>query len=208
MFANPRSKIFLTAMLVMILACLVVTQVFGMGITEPSPRTADENEEYDMSVAPCGEIAKGPTTVTYTAGANITVKWEIEEDQANGGGVVNFFLMDSDNDKDPVPLGEIVIESDQYETNFTLPEGVTCDNCTLQWVFTPAAEEDEEMSLYQCADIEIRQKNPSTGGGGGNGNGNGDGDGDGDLDSGADTLYSLAPWALAAVGAFVINILA
>lgn len=211
MFANQRSKIFLTVMLVMIAACLAVTQVFGMGITEPSPRIHGENgENDDMGTGPCGEAAKGPTTVTYTAGDSITVKWDIDEEHTSGK--VSFFLMDSDTDEEPYPLADIDIESDEYEANLTLPDDVTCDNCTLQWVFTPAVEEgDEEMSLYQCADIEITQKDPSTGGGGGgggsgDGNGNGGGGG-GTVDSGADTLYSLAPWALAALGAFVINIL-
>lgn len=211
MFANQRSKIFLTVMLVMIAACLAVTQVCGMGITEPSPRINGEGgDDNDMGTGPCGEAAKGPTTVTYTAGDSITVKWDIDDEYTSGGGTVSFFLMDSDTDEEPHLLADIEIESDEYEANLTLPDNVTCDNCTLQWVFIPAVEEgEEEMPLYQCADIEITQKDPSTGGGGGGGDGDGNGGGGGGtVDSGADTLYSLAPWALAAVGAFVINILA
>lgn len=213
---RPPSSLAASPLLLLLLALLVLLiqslahcggGVLGHGeLTDPLPRTTGDNHVVDEP--PCGPVSKGSSVAEYDEGSEITVSWRV--DILHEGSEASFYLLDTNADNpdtvytlaENVPFDKVT----DYETVLRLPEGVVCSNCTLQWVFRSVAE---EVTIFNCADIDIVRRRQQGGGGGGNtddddddddsggSGGGGDSDGEGSSSAGGSLHVSAAPVALA-----------
>ncbi|RYG63796.1 hypothetical protein EON77_20525, partial [bacterium] len=180
-------------------------------LTDPKPRTPDDAIKTN---APCGAVARTEPSRAYTEGAEVEIAWDETIDHA--GCFVLTLLDDKETPyvvmKTIVDEGGTVIPSREtgtpYTTKLTLPEGVTCDKCTIQLrqVMSGTATCDPSTfgasTYFSCADVRISSADggapppfdgppvasdagtdaPSGGGTGGGGTG-------GDVDAGTSTEH-------------------
>jgi|GEM_PF-2128252 len=128
-------------------------------LVSPPPRS---NNDGLKSPPPCGGIvAKTPTVLNM--GSEIQVKWT---ETINHPGQFDFSLL-TDNDTIKTPLTSYVKKVSENNTNvphaylatIKLPEGVQCENCTLQMIQVMSENPKMPSYYYSCADIKIMDPN-------------------------------------------------
>lgn len=110
-------------------------------------------------VAPCGGIEKGRSHLLSQPGSFNPISWKIVVPSPGKCTVKVMFgsefseqhiLIPTDNSTDSLgsfPCGD---SEGSYSKIFKFPDGVSCDSCTLQWVW-----ESSLTTYYMCSDIEI-----------------------------------------------------
>ena len=130
-------------------------------LMSPKPR----NNSDALKTGPCGGVARTAAPTTYSVGSTVTVNWEetighqgcfqIALSEANDQ---NFTLLKQIND--PAGGGP----STKYTDTVKLPDGVTCNDCTLvlrqlmQGAPCPNNANPAQAAqgtYYSCADIKI-----------------------------------------------------
>jgi hypothetical protein len=123
---------------------------------QPLPR---DSMKYLTITPPCGGTAKGRAHVLSEPGSLNPVSWQIVTPAAGLCSVrlllgtdfaPEHTLVPSDNSTDDMgwfPCGDA---AGLFTKDFQFPEGLTCDSCTLQWVW-----QNKVATYYQCVDLEI-----------------------------------------------------
>ena len=125
-------------------------------LIEPLPR---ENMNYLTISPPCGGVGKGRSHFLSEPNSLNPVTWKIVTPSSGkcslrlsyGTDFSTYHtLTPTDNSTDS--MGWFVCgEKEGIESKiFKFPEGITCDSCTLQWIW-----ENKVATYYQCSDIEI-----------------------------------------------------
>jgi hypothetical protein len=136
-------------------------------LLNPAPRT--NNDDLTKS-PPCGAntLVKGAPVAQFDAGATIRVGWRetvghtgcYQLRLSSTGNDQNFTLITQVNDPAGPPMGQTM----DFDASIKLPDGVTCQNCTLQLLQLMngapcSANQDPATSAqgvyYSCADIRI-----------------------------------------------------
>jgi len=130
----------------------------------PPPRDVGVAGNDAHKTGPCGGVARTNKCTQYDAGATIPVKW-METVSHDGcfqlalsqSGDTNFTVLKQIND----PAGGAGMV---YPDTLKLPDGVTCENCTLvvrqlmigkACTTTPFQNDVDASTYYSCADIRI-----------------------------------------------------
>jgi MYXO-CTERM domain-containing protein len=128
-------------------------------LTSPKPR----NNSDALKSAPCGGVARTATATTYSVGSTITVNWE---ETIGHQGCFQIALSEA-NDQNFTLLKQIPDPAggnQTYTDTVKLPDGVTCDACTLvmrQLMQGGPCPDNADPALaaqgtyYSCADIKI-----------------------------------------------------
>lgn len=141
-------------------------------LTTPAPRV-NTTAGTQNKVEPCGALAngtaapKGQPVAQFAAGATVQVSWTEDIDHR---GCYQVRLSRSGNDNDFQILQQVddpdnPANGATFNANVKLPDGVTCQNCTLQLLqlmngANPCAPDAAPASAtqgvyYSCADIRI-----------------------------------------------------
>ncbi|ORX92142.1 hypothetical protein K493DRAFT_338970 [Basidiobolus meristosporus CBS 931.73] len=99
---------------------------------------------------PCGGNPPGPTTARYSSGEMITIGWEIGA--AHRGPCQIDLATHLDSNFDTLASWDCADVSGEFQTSVQLPEGVTCEQCALRFLWY--AELTGE-TYVNCADISI-----------------------------------------------------
>lgn len=179
--------------------CAVVTTLVISGdafaharLRTPTPRTNDDNLKDGVGGAPCGGKPRTGTPARYTMGQTITVQWE---ETINHAGCFIIKLSPA-NDQNFTMLANPPHSAAggvprQYSAQVKLPDGMTCNACTLQLIQVmnntvpcPVVNIPAGDSYYSCADVQIVAPPPPDAGTGGSGGGSAGGAGGGSGGSG------------------------
>ncbi len=174
--------------------CAVVTTLVISGeafaharLRTPTPRTNDDNLKDGVGGAPCGGKPRTGTPARYTMGQTITVQWE---ETINHAGCFIIKLSPA-NDQNFTMLANPPHSTTggvprQYSAQVKLPDGMTCNACTLQLIQVmnntvpcPVVNIPAGDSYYSCADVQIVAPPPPDAGTGGSGGGSAGGAGGG-----------------------------
>lgn len=136
-------------------------------LIDPVPRNTQDGYKEPLAVANCG-VARNvnqPVT-TLTAGSTITVYFE---ETINHSGCFIVDLSAGGNDQNwmelaVVPHNTATTTPREYQTDVTLPAGVTCQGCTLRLrqlmvpnAGCPPANVPSGATYYSCANIVLEE---------------------------------------------------
>lgn len=152
---NQRSLIF---GLILLLLVLMSHASFGHTILDPNGNIPGRTNVVQKT-GPCGGVARTGVNKMLTAGSMVRVDWletiqhpgrfEIYFSQANDA---NFQLLatvpDNQNGSNDLPHA--------FNTMVKLPDGVTCDNCTLQVIQVMTENPAAPTYYYACGDISVQ----------------------------------------------------
>ena len=131
-------------------------------LVQPLPR---EGMSYLTVSPPCGGIPKGRAHLLSEPGSLNPVAWKIVTPSAGtcslqlsyGTDFASYHtLIPTDNSTDSTGWFPCGAEEGLQSKIFAFPPGVTCDMCTLQWIW-----KNKVATYYQCIDIEITGGNDS-----------------------------------------------
>lgn len=133
-------------------------------MTSPTPRNDRDDLKPPAHPAPCGGVARTNTFIGYQAGATIAVTFK---ETVSHAGCFQIAFSRS-NDSNFEVLAQMVDPAggagQSYTMNVKLPDGVTCEACTLQlrqqMSGTPQcpanpAEPPIAATYYSCADVRV-----------------------------------------------------
>ena len=129
-------------------------------LVQPIPRQVDAMAK--LSSPPCGGIPKGKSHLLTEPGSLNPMTWLVREPAPAGNCSVHLSvgtdfsasyltLFPVDNSADAegwFACGRLANFTESK--TFVFPEHVTCDSCTLQWVWRTA-----DWNYYECVDVEI-----------------------------------------------------
>lgn len=125
-------------------------------IVQPLPR--DQMSSLTVS-PPCGGIPKGKSHMLSQPGSYNPISWQIIVPSAGNCSLKIIFgndysqqhtLIPTDNSTDSSGFFPCGSSEGIFSKIFKFPIDVSCDSCTLQWVW-----ENNVGTYYQCSDIEI-----------------------------------------------------
>lgn len=132
-------------------------------VIQPLPR---DHMNFITTSPPCGGVPKGKSHLLSQPGSLNKVSWKIIK-PASGNCTVKLIYGNEYSDQHTlIPLGEddnsngvfkCGETSGTYAKKFKFPVGVSCDSCTLQWIWVNSLG-----IYYQCIDIEITDSQDSS----------------------------------------------
>ncbi|MCA9586247.1 MAG: lytic polysaccharide monooxygenase, partial [Myxococcales bacterium] len=133
-------------------------------LTSPPPRDEGQAGADAHKTGPCGGIARtAKRTVYRTPGAMVPITWK---ETISHRGCFQIWLS-NDDDKTFTKLGQFDDPAGgagmSYTQNVKLPDGLTCQNCTLQirqLMINMACAADQQSlaagdTYFSCADVSI-----------------------------------------------------
>jgi hypothetical protein len=151
----------LTAALVVLVPATSMAHVL---MTSPPPRNSRDDLKPPSNPGPCGNVPRTKSFVQYDAGATIPVTFK-ETIAHNGCYQIGFSEANDQNFKVLAQMVDPPGGTDaSYTMNVKLPDGVTCEACTLQLrqqmmqaAGCPADANAPpiESTYYSCADIRV-----------------------------------------------------
>ena len=125
-------------------------------IVQPLPR---ENMNYLTISPPCGGVIKGRSHLLSEPGSLNPISWKIVTPSAGKCSIQLSYgtdfslyhtLIPIDNSTDSMGWFPCGSQEGLESKIFQFPPGVTCDSCTLQWIW-----QNKVATYYQCIDVEI-----------------------------------------------------
>eukprot|EP00357_Protocruzia_adherens_P008280 CAMPEP_0115029364 /NCGR_PEP_ID=MMETSP0216-20121206/36951_1 /TAXON_ID=223996 /ORGANISM="Protocruzia adherens, Strain Boccale" /LENGTH=259 /DNA_ID=CAMNT_0002405923 /DNA_START=43 /DNA_END=822 /DNA_ORIENTATION=- len=126
------------------------------------PEFRDGTDPVLLDTAPCGGSKKGQIKAMTEDNGTSTVIWRVDYPHDTGLCAVRLSAGIDHADKFQTlkVINKENVDSDGYfecgrdigyeGAVVELPEGLSCDNCTLQWIW-----QTEDGTMYQCADFMI-----------------------------------------------------
>lgn len=140
-------------LLIGILSCEALPEAY---VVQPLPRSSVLTKS-----PPCGGVSKGKSHLLSEPGSLNPISWEVITPSVGkctvklsyGTDISTYhILIPTDNSTDVSGWFACGDEKGLHSKIFTFPPGVSCDICTLQWIW-----DTESVTYYQCIDIEITE---------------------------------------------------
>ncbi|OMJ83507.1 hypothetical protein SteCoe_15538 [Stentor coeruleus] len=138
-------------LLIGLLSCEAFPEAY---VVQPLPRSSILTKS-----PPCGGIPKGKSHLLSEPGSLNPISWEVITPSTGkcsvklsyGTDISTYHtLVPTDNSTDINGWFDCGDEKGLHSKIFMFPSGVSCDICTLQWIWNT-----ELITYYQCIDIEI-----------------------------------------------------
>ena len=145
------------ALLIFTITLFFVSDLYAHSRLLLNGSTPPRSTSPGIKTGPCGTTPKANVVASFNSGQTITIQWEETIDHP---GYFEFFLSEA-NDQNFVLLTTVQDTQNgtafphRYQVQVDLPDGVTCNNCTLQMIQQMTENPNNPRPYFSCSDIRI-----------------------------------------------------